>query len=344
MKLTGRMKNDLYPANILFLIIILVFTGCKSNKDLDNKREVPSELKPLVAAPEFNADSAYYYIQKQVEFGPRIPNTPAHYQTGTYLEKKLRSFNASVELQEFQEATYNGEVLSLKNIIASFHPEKSRRILLGAHWDTRPFSDKDPKNPQMPFDGANDGGSGVGVLLEIARVVSIHEPKNAGIDIIFFDGEDYGEPEFNKEEVINSGKIYWCLGSQYWSKNKHKRNYMAYYGILLDMVGGRGATFYKEGGSMQFARKIVEKVWDTGHRAGFGQYFINQTSPGITDDHIFVNRDAKIPMINIVEYDPDDPNSYFGAYHHTQDDNMELIDRNTIRAVGQTLLHVIYNE
>jgi hypothetical protein len=334
----------MYRANILFLIIILVLTGCKPSKDLDYQNEVPSEIKPLVAAPEFNADSAYYYIQKQVEFGPRIPNTPPHYQTGIYLEMKLRSFNASVELQEFQEATYNGEVLSLKNIIASFHPEKTRRILLAAHWDTRPFSDKDPENPQMPFDGANDGGSGVGVLLEIARIVSIQEPQTAGIDIIFFDGEDYGEPEFNKEEVINSGKIYWCLGSQYWSKNKHKRNYMAYYGILLDMVGGRGATFYKEGGSMQFAKKIVEKVWDAGHTSGFGQYFINQTSPGITDDHIFVNRDAKIPMINIVEYDPEDPNSYFGPYHHTQDDNMELIDKNTLKAVGQTLLHVIYNE
>ena len=295
-------------------------------------------------APEFNADSAYSYIRTQVEFGPRIPNTPSHYQTGTYLEMKLRSFNAVVELQEFQEAAYNGEVLSLKNIIASFHPEKSRRILLGAHWDTRPFSDKDVENPQKPFDGANDGGSGVGVLLEIARIVSIYEPKNAGIDIVFFDGEDYGEPEYNKEEVINSSKIYWCLGSQYWSKNKHKRNYMAYYGILLDMVGGRGATFYKEGGSMQFARKIVEKVWDAGHTSGFGQYFINQTSPGITDDHIFVNRDAKIPMINIVEYDPEDPNSYFGSYHHTQNDNMDLIDRNTLKAVGQTVLHVIYNE
>lgn len=338
------MKSNLYPAIVMFLFTVLVSIGCRTDKDPKRRIDYPTEIKPTVVAPEFNADSAYYYIQKQVEFGPRIPNTTSHYQTGTYLEMKLRSFNAKVELQEFQETTYNGEVLSLKNIIASFHPEKSRRILLAAHWDTRPFSDKDLENPQKPFDGANDGGSGVGVLLEIARILSIHEPKKAGIDIIFFDGEDYGEPEFNKEEVINSSKIYWCLGSQHWSKNKHKRNYMAYYGILLDMVGGRDATFYKEGGSMQFAKKIVEKVWDAGQISGFSQYFINQTSPGITDDHIFVNRDAKIPMINIVEYDPEDPNSYFGSYHHTQNDNMDLIDRSTLKAVGQTLLHVIYNE
>jgi Zn-dependent M28 family amino/carboxypeptidase len=338
------MKSNLYRAWIIVFFTALVFVSCKPDRDLEKNAERPADIKPLVVAPEFNADSAYYYIRKQVEFGPRIPNTPSHFQTGTYLETKLKSFNAVVESQEFQESTYNGEILSLKNIIASFHPEKSRRILLGAHWDTRPFSDKDAEKPQIPFDGANDGGSGVGVLLEIARVVSMHEPKNAGIDIIFFDGEDYGEPDFYEGEILNTSKIYWCLGSQYWSKNKHKRNYMAYYGILLDMVGGRGATFYKEGGSMQYAKKVVEKVWDAGHKSGFSQYFINQTSPGITDDHIFVNRDAKIPMINIVEYDPEDSNSYFGPYHHTQNDNMDLIDKGTLKAVGQTLLHVIYNE
>lgn len=338
------MKSNILPAFFLFFITALVLSGCKPDKDLEKRKDDPKDIKPLVVAPEFNADTAYFYIRKQVEYGPRIPNTPAHFQTGTYLVNKLKSFNAIIELQEFQETAYNGETLSLKNIIASFHPQKSRRILLGAHWDTRPFSDKDPESPARPFDGANDGGSGVGVLLEIARIVSMHEPINAGIDIIFFDGEDYGEPGYYEGDIMNSSKIYWCLGSQYWSNNKHKRNYMAYYGILLDMVGGKGATFYKEGGSMQFAKKIVDKVWDAGHILGFSQYFINQTSPGITDDHIFVNRDAKIPMINIVEYDPEDPNSYFGAYHHTQDDNMDLIDRSTLKAVGQTVLHVIYNE
>ena len=342
----GHMKNKLIGFSsgriIILFLSILIFWGCKTDRDV-RQQEVATEVKPTVEAPNFNKDSAFYFVQKQVDFGPRIPNTPPHFQVAEFLKEKLKSYNATVEIQEFQETAYNGETLSLKNIIASFHPEKSRRILLAAHWDTRPFSDKDPDSPYSSFDGANDGGSGVGVLLEVARVLSTHEPRTAGVDIIFFDGEDYGEPEFNKETMA-TGRIYWCLGSQYWSKNKHRRNYMAYYGILLDMVGGRGATFYKEGGSMQFAAKIMNKVWDAAHALGYNQFFINQTSPGITDDHIFVNRDAKIPMINIVEFDPDSPDSYFGSYHHTQKDNMDLIDPNTLEAVGQTLLHVIFNE
>jgi hypothetical protein len=196
----------------------------------------------------------------------------------------------------------------------------------------------------MTFEGANDSGSGVGILLELARILSTEEPREVGVDIILFDGEDYGEPDFYDGASSNANLIDWCLGSQYWSKNKHKKNYMAYYGILLDMVGAQGATFYKEGGSIQYAKKVVEKVWGAGDDLGYGRYFIDKTSPGITDDHIFVNRDGKIPMINIVEYDPDSPDSYFGSYHHTQKDNMTLIDKNTLKAVGQTVLHVIFNE
>jgi hypothetical protein len=119
---------------------------------------------------------------------------------------------------------------------------------------------------------------------------------------------------------------------------------MAYYGILLDMVGAKGATFYKEGGSMQYAKKIVDKVWTAASQIGYSPYFIPQPSPGITDDHIFINRDAKIPAIDIVEYDPSSPDSYFPDYHHTHNDNINIIDRATLKAVGQTLLHVIYNE
>jgi len=348
MKLIGLMKNKMITGlsrfSVLFFVLIALIWSCKTEKQQEKEREKEVVIKPAVVVPDFNADSAYYFVSKQVGFGPRIPNTPPHMHTENYLVSKFKELNAKVEIQEFQETAYNGVILNLKNIIASYYPEQKRRILLAAHWDTRPFADKDLSNPKEVFDGANDGGSGVGVLLEVARILSTSRPDNVGVDIILFDGEDYGEPEFDDGNTMNSGRIHWCLGSQYWSKNKHQKNYMAYYGILLDMVGARNATFYKEGGSMQFAEKIVGKVWDMGNAAGYGEYFINKTSPGITDDHIFVNRDAKIPMINIVEFNPDTPDSYFGPYHHTQEDNMSLIDRNTLNAVGQTLLFVIYNE
>jgi hypothetical protein len=325
-------------------MLLFLFWGCKTDKRPEKEIEKDVAAKPPVEVPDFNADSAYFFIKKQVDFGPRIPNTPSHLHAQEFFISTFRAYNAKVEVQEFQETAYNGLVLNLKNIIASYYPDEKKRILLAAHWDTRPFADKDPSNPRDVFDGANDGGSGVGVLLEVARILAAAKPNNVGVDIILFDGEDYGEPEFDDGNTTNTGRIYWCLGSQYWSKNKHQRNYMAYYGILLDMVGAKNATFYKEGGSMQFARKVVDKVWKVGNAIGYDEYFINKTSPGITDDHIFVNRDAKIPMINIVEFNPETADSYFGAYHHTQEDNMSLIDRNTLKAVGQTLLYVIYNE
>lgn len=340
----NRMMTGMPRLLVIYYIISTLLWGCKIGRQQEKEIIKDEVVKPAVIVPEFNADSAFYFIKKQVEFGPRIPNTPPHFHAENFLVTKLKELKAVVEVQEFQEKAYNGVVLNLKNIIASYYPEKKRRILLAAHWDTRPYADKDPVKPKEAFDGANDGGSGVGVLLEVARVLSTSKPDNVGIDIILFDGEDYGEPEFDDGNTRNSGKIHWCLGSQYWSNNKHQKNYMAFYGILLDMVGAKNATFYKEGGSMQYARKVVKKVWEAGIEIGYGEYFINQTSPGITDDHIFVNRDAKIPMINIVEYSPETPDSYFGSYHHTQEDNISLIDRNTLKAVGQTLLYVIFNE
>jgi glutaminyl-peptide cyclotransferase len=335
------MKNK---NSLLFIIaIILTFQTCRNDQ---SREEKPVEVDTSeVVVPEFNADTAYAIIQKQVGFGPRIPNTGAHLNCGDYLIAKLENYNAKVIVQEFQEPAYNGEILNLRNIIASFNPDQSKRILLAAHWDTRPVADKDTIRVDEPIDGANDGASGVGVLLEISRIVSLIPLKKIGLDIILFDGEDYGEPDtYRSRDLSEPGKIWWCLGSQYWSNHKHIPNYMAYYGILLDMVGAKNAQFYREGGSMQYARRIVEKVWDAAARIGYQNYFIPQNSPGITDDHIFINRDAKIPTIDIVDYDPTRVNSYFPFYHHTHADNLSIIDENTLKAVGQSLLYVLYHE
>lgn len=249
-------------------------------------------------------------------------------------------------VQNFTEKSFDGQTLQLRNIIASYNLQARKRILLAAHWDSRPFADKDSVKRFEPISGANDGASGVAVLLEITRKLYVHELPKVGVDIVLFDGEDYGEyREADAPKIIDGKlKIWWCLGSQYWAKNPHRTKYSAYYGILLDMVGGKNARFYREGGSMQFAPKVVNKIWTTGRYLGYGDYFIGSNSPGITDDHIFVNTLAKIPMIDIVDHDPHSDSYYFPAYHHTHQDNMELIDKRTLQAVGETLLYTIYNE
>jgi glutaminyl-peptide cyclotransferase len=331
------------PTYVAILFVLLL--GCESsNKSIDQARSDRS--KRTATVPSFHRDSAYHFIQKQVSFGPRVPNTDPHKICGDYLAGRLRAYGAAVIEQEFVEQAYDGTRLHLKNIIGSFNPTARKRILLAAHWDTRPFADKDVDGRYQPIDGANDGASGVGVLLEIARAINSGDKPKLGVDIIFFDGEDYGEHEDVENPPLKNGlvQIWWCLGAQYWAENPHLPRYSAYYGILLDMVGGRNATFYKEGGSMQFAPKVVAKVWNTARSLGYADYFVNKNSPGIMDDHIFVNRDAKIPMINIVEYNVNSPSYYFGDYHHTRRDNMSIIDLQTLQAVGETVLYTIYNE
>ncbi len=330
---------------IYFLVFIALIFGCESSKNsIDQAHK--SDAKKSATVPSFHRDSAYYFIQQQVAFGPRVPNTDPHRVCRRYLADKLKSYGAQVIEQEFQEQAYDGTFLNLTNIIGSYNPKAKKRILLAAHWDTRPYADKDIDGRYEPIDGANDGASGVGVLLEIARVLKMNDKPKIGVDIIFFDGEDYGEHEDVENPPLKNGlvKIWWCLGSQYWTENPHVPKYSAYYGILLDMVGGENATFYKEGGSMQFAPKVVKKVWDTARSLGYSNYFVNSNSPGIMDDHIFINRDAKIPMVDIVEYDPRSASYYFGEYHHTKKDNMSIINRQTLQAVGETVLYTIYNE
>jgi len=302
--------------------------------------------RKTITVPSFNSDSAYYFIQKQVDFGPRVPNSDGHKICSDFLINQLKSYGASIKEQEFTEQAYDGTMLHLKNIIASYNTSAHKRILLAAHWDTRPYADKDIEGRYEPIEGANDGASGVGVLLEVARILNKNELPDVGLDIIFFDGEDYGEHEDVENVPMKNGlvQIWWCLGSQYWADHPHVPKYSAYYGILLDMVGARNARFFKEGGSMQFAPKVVNKVWATARSLGYSNYFVSTNSPGIMDDHIFVNRDAKIPMIDIVEYDPNSPSYYFGQYHHTKKDNMSIIDKQTLQAVGETVLYTIYNE
>lgn len=287
----------------------------------------------MIEVPEFNADTAYSYIQSQVDFGPRIPGSKAHQECAAWLESKLRGFGMDVLIQQGVATTYDKKRFNILNIIASHNPEAPERILLCAHWDTRPFADRDEgTNLNMPFDGANDGGSGVGVLLEIARQVSQSNPA-IGIDFILFDLEDYGSSDVDDS---------WCLGSQYWARNLHRPGYYARFGILLDMVGATGATFPKEGTSRYFASGVVDRIWKTAGKLGHGDIFIDRHSNPTTDDHLYVNRDANIPCIVIVHYDAIE-GDYF-PHHHRVTDNMDNIDKKTLNAVGSTVLNVVFEE
>ena len=331
-----------YSLAVLILALSTLFFSC------GGKKEKTNENKParLVGVPLFQSDSAYAFVEKQVAFGPRIPNTPSHREAGDYFISKLKAYGATISVQEFNATTFDGKKLFLRNIIASYFPEKQKRILLAAHWDTRPFADKDAINKDAKLDGASDGASGVGVLLEVARLLKMSDAPEVGVDIILFDGEDWGEKEATPQRLAppEGWDSWWCLGSQYWAKHKHKANYTAYYGILLDMLGAKNAHFFQEGHSMEYASKIVDKVWNTASRLGYSSFFVRQKEGQITDDHFYVNEIAKIPMIDVIQLDPVTGVGSFGDYHHTQKDNMSVISKETLLAVGSVLMNVIYYE
>jgi glutaminyl-peptide cyclotransferase len=334
------LKSVVYIVSLCSIIF-----SCKSKKDAEETESgSDSGAVELVKAPEFLGDSAYYFVEKQVSFGPRVPNTSAHVKTGNWIVSKMKQYGFAVTEQTFSPSTYDAKVLKAKNIIASYNPQATKRILLAAHWDSRPFADKDDERKTEAILGANDGASGVGVLIEFARIIATASNKPAvGIDIVFFDAEDWGAPESFTGTANNDYGGY-CLGSDYWSKNPHIPNYTAFYGILLDMVGAPNASFRKEAGSMQVAPNVVQNVWSTAKTIGFGQYFIDEEGAGLSDDHIPVIKNLKIPMIDIIHLTPvTNPKTFFDA-HHTHDDTMKVIDKNTLKAVGQTLLQVIYQE
>ncbi|ADV42993.1 M28 family peptidase [Bacteroides helcogenes] len=325
----------------LFLLLVVAMVSCSNNSRKSDGDNEENATKGIVNVPRFNADSAYLYIQAQADFGPRVPNTTAHKACGNFLANKLEELGAKVYNQKADLVAYDNTILKARNIIGSYNPENKRRILLCSHWDSRPYADQDTdeKSHRTPILGVNDGASGVGVLLEIARLLQQQAPA-IGIDIIFFDAEDYGIPSFYKGEYK---KDTWCLGSQYWGRMPHVEGYNARFGILLDMVGGKNATFYKEQFSQRTAGKYVKKIWDTAHRLGFGNTFIKEQGTEVTDDHIYVYNLRQIPCVDIINLDPNSDTG-FGDFWHTHDDNMDIIDKNTLNAVGQTVLEVIYNE
>ncbi len=333
-------KKIAFPkwAGAMLAAIALLTFGCKN--DAPQNKETVADLQP-VAVPKFERDSAFAFVEKQVSFGPRVPNSEAHQRCKDWLVAQFTAYGLKVTEQPFTAKAYTGKQLNGVNIIAQYKPEAAKRIFLAAHWDSRHIADSplatDRKNE--PILGADDGGSGVAVILEIARTLQGNPPADGmGVDFVLFDAEDYGD---DSDDAPNPTS--WCLGSQHWSRNLVPPGYRPQYGILLDMVGAKNAKFTKEGVSMNFAPTIMNKVWKTGQNLGYTNYFSEDKSGPVTDDHYFVNTIANIPMIDIIGKSGSTQTG-FGAHWHTHNDDMGIIDVRTLRAVGQTMLEVIYQE
>lgn len=317
--------------SLICLTIAVLFFGCNPNK----RDPLTVELRP---APTFNADSAYAFIETQLAFGPRVPGTKGHDMCGDFIVAHLTENGFSVVEQIDSIRGFDNREFPLRNIIGSLNPEKTKRLMLCAHWDSRPYMDQDPEHLHDSLIGANDNASGVSILLEIARIMEKNNPQ-IGVDLVFFDMEDQGRPAF--ETGADPEDHGYCLGSTYWSENIGE--YQAEYGILVDMVGAKGAIFALESISMAHAQPVMYKVWDMGHQLGYANHFqYNKTKP-VYDDHKYVNEIAGIPCIDIIDHDAS-TSSEFGKYWHTHADNLDIIDKESLKAVGQTLIQVVFNE
>lgn len=293
----------------------------------------------------FNADSAYRLIERQLDFGYRVPGTEPHDRCGEWLAAELAARGADTVMVQHGEVTaWNGDRLPIANIMGRWNPDAADRVLLLAHWDSRPWADRetDKVKRDQPIPGANDGASGVAVLLELARNLKA-SGIDKGIDILLVDAEDYGTPE-HASVWSEESEDTWCLGTQYWLENMPEfkgRTGKPAYAILLDMVGGYNAKFHREYFSNRLASKIVDKVWSAAAQAGHGDRFVNADGSPVTDDHVYLLK-AGIPAIDIIECNNAETGT-FNPTWHTHADGIGAIDRATLGAVGETVAQVLVN-
>lgn len=323
----------------LFFAVAAIFPmACKSSKTAAENADAIDSSR--LCRVEFNGDSALAFARAQCEFGPRTPNSPALEKCGDYIVAQFKAAGLTVTEQRTKVTGWDGKQLGCRNIIAAFHPERKDRVVLAAHYDSRPWAEKDADSTRhrTPVMAADDGASGVAVLLEVARHLQKLNPQ-IGVDLVCFDAEDYGAPYWAPENKRDDESTF-CLGSQYWSKNI-SADYKPRYGILLDMVGGADNRFYFEGFSLRYAQPVVTKVWDAARLAEAGDYFVQESGGFITDDHLPMNNIAGIPTIDIIAFNPD---GGFPTHWHTTGDTMDKLSAKTLRAVGQTLLQVLSEE
>ncbi len=318
------------------LLLSVALTGCKNQNQASAGQDTDTIA---VTQVQFDADSAYASVVAQCDFGPRVPGSAAHDRCGDYIVARFKALGLSVSEQRTDQKAWDGKVLHTRNIIAAYRPELSDRIIICTHWESRPWADADPDSSlhREPVMAANDGASGVAVMLEVARKLEELKPE-LGIDFICFDSEDYGMPYWAETDDVADGSD-WCLGSQYWAAHPHVPGYKARFGILLDMVGGRDARFCFEGISMRYASEVMVHVWDAAGRAGASQLFLAEQGGYAQDDHVPMNEVAGIPTIDIIPYVEGEHT--FGATWHTTQDTPENISRETLKGVGQTLLQFL---
>lgn len=319
-------------ARLVFLLLILAGCASKDSGNTDDKRPGTGSVPavPPVTIPAFDGERAFGFLLKQTSFGPRNPNSNGHRKCLIYLVNELRTLADRVTVQEFTHNGYGGEKLELANIVASFNLEMKERILLCAHWDTRPRAehDEDKSRRNEPILGANDGASGVAVLLEIATLMKHTRPR-IGVDIVLFDGEDYGK----EGDYAN-----YLLGSRHYALNIHPDS-LQRLGILLDMVGDTFLDIGKEGNSMRFAPDIVEMVWSKARELGYTE-FVNKITPPVYDDHLPLN-EIGVKTINLIDFNyPDQTNRYW----HTHQDIPERCSPRSLEAVGTVVTHVVYSQ
>ncbi|MFM7217050.1 MAG: M28 family peptidase [Bacteroidota bacterium] len=312
---------------------VLLFS-CGGGNGTPKPETTSQPVAETTSPPAFSSDSAYLFLKNQLSYGPRVPNTKQHDACGDYLLSAMRGYCKNVTEQRGKVTAYDGTTLNILNIIASFNPDKKGRVLLFAHWDTRPWADQDSVREKEPIMGADDGASGVAVLLEMARLFSQNAPA-VGVDIALFDAEDWGAKGGGQEDS-------YALGTQYWTKQPHVPGYSANYGILLDMVGARNAQFRMEGFSKEQASFVLDRVWRAASSLGYSNYFIREEGGYVTDDHYYVIRYG-IPCIDIIHSDRS-TRSGFGSHWHTHRDDLDIIDPRTLDAVGKTLMQVVYSE
>jgi glutaminyl-peptide cyclotransferase len=272
---------------------------------------------------EFDGERAFAYLQQQVGFGPRIPNAPAHEQTGDWILTRLRATADTVIVTAFRHMTRRGDTLHLRNFLARFRPQAAERVLFLAHWDTRPHADQSANlaAQRLPVPGANDGASGVAVLLGVADALKAKAPAG-GVDLLFVDGEDYGNFADSNDVLI---------GSRYFAAHQ-PLGYPPLYAVLFDMVGDKNLDIYYEGNSQTVAPEVVDRVWRTARDLGYGRFFLPGVKHTLIDDHVSLQR-AGVHAIDVVDFDY--------PYWHTTDDTIDKVAAASLQVVGDVAVALV---